>query len=84
MKTVQLNRKTPPSVASILVEYAYDYNRETDMLDTPASGTGDCVEQTCTAAIEAEAGRVLYYRLSDRDANGTVVRRGIVHTAVIR
>jgi hypothetical protein len=68
----------------MLVEYAYDYDRGTDTLIAAATATADCISQTCTAAFEVEVGRVLYYRLSERDASGTVLRRGAVHATATR
>jgi hypothetical protein len=84
VKTIRLNRKAPPSVASILVEYSYDYDRETDTLLTPATATGDCVSQSCTITIESDSGRVMYYRFADRDADGNILRRSTVHTTAVR
>ena len=83
-KAVRLSRKAPASVASMLVEYSYEYDRDTDALTAPATMAGDCVSQSCTVEIEAEASRVLYYRFSDRDAGGNVLRRSTVHTTVPR
>ena len=54
-KAIRLNRKAPASVASMLVEYSYEYDRDTDALTAPATMTGDCVSQSCTVKIEAEA-----------------------------
>jgi hypothetical protein len=79
MRTVRLKQTAAAGAASMVVEYAYDYNRQADTLPAEATATADCISQSCTVAIEAEAGRVLYYRFNELDSDGNVIRRGGVH-----
>ena len=78
-RTVQLNRTAAANTTSMVVEYAYDYDRQADTLPAEATAAADCTSQRCTVSIEAEAGRVLYYRFSEIDSDGNVIRRGEVH-----
>lgn len=84
MRTVRLSKRVPAGVASVLVEYAYKYDRGTDTLIAAATATAECELRLCAASFAAEAGRAVYYRISERDANETVLGRGTVHAIANR
>ena len=77
-KTVRLTQIARAG-ASLVAEYAYDYDRQSDTLPREAIAAGECESESCTVSIDVDRNRVLYYRFSELDSDGNVTRRGGVH-----